>query len=56
MKSDKKAALESLEKAIKLGFGDYFMLMNDEDLEFIRATPEFEIKMKTYFPDKWKIE
>ncbi len=53
---DKAATMSSLEKAMKLGFGDYFMLTNDEDLSFIRATPEFTAMMKKYFPDKIKKE
>ncbi|MEO7529484.1 MAG: tetratricopeptide repeat protein [Chitinophagaceae bacterium] len=51
---DKAATMASLEKAMKLGFGDYYMLTNDNDLKFIRATPEFLAMMKKYFPDKWK--
>lgn len=53
---DKEATMSSLEKAMKLGFGDYFMLTNDEDLSFIRATPEFTAMIKKYFPDKIKKE
>jgi len=52
LKNNKAATLESLEKSLKLGFGDYFMLMNDMDLEFIRTSPDFNILMKKYFPDK----
>lgn len=51
---NKAATMESLEKAMKLGFGDYFMLMNDNDLSFIRRTPEFSAILKKYFPDKGK--
>lgn len=51
---DKAATLNSLEKAMKLGFGDYFMLTNDNDLSFIRTTPDFLAMLKKYFPDKWK--
>ena len=54
LKKDKAATLESLEKSLKLGFGDYFMLMNDMDLDFIRLTPEFTVLMKKYFPYKKK--
>ena len=56
LSKDKTATLESLEKAMKLGFGDYFMLTSDNDLSFIRATPEFSAMMKKYFPDKIKKE
>ena len=56
LQGDKKATMESLEKSMKLGFGDYYMLTNDNDLDFIRETPEFSVMMKKYFPDKWKKE
>jgi tetratricopeptide (TPR) repeat protein len=52
LKNDKKAALESIEKALKLGFGNYFMLTSDDDLLPIRNTPEFKQLLKKYFPDK----
>lgn len=52
LSKDKTATLESLEKAMKLGFGDYFMLTSDNDLSFIRATPEFSAMMKNTFPTK----
>lgn len=54
LQGDKEATMESLEKSMKLGFGDYFMLTNDNDLSYIRTTPEFSIMMNKYFPDKWK--
>ena len=54
LQKDKTAALESLEKSLKLGFGDYFMLMADDDLNFIRETAEFKTLMQKYFPDKGK--
>lgn len=52
LQKNKTAAIESLAKSMKLGFGDYFMLMHDDDLEFIRSMPEFAAMMKKYFPDK----
>jgi len=42
-------ALESLEKSLKLGFGSYFQLMNDADLDFIRQLPEFKALLRQYF-------
>ncbi len=50
LKQDKKTALESLERSLKLGFGNYFMLTSDDDLRFIRNTPEFVALLKKYFP------
>ena len=54
VKKDKNAALESIEKALKLGFGSYFMLTSDNDLAFIRDTPEFKALLGKYFPDEVK--
>ena len=54
LQKDKATALESLEKSLKLGFGDYFMLIADNDLNFIRETPEFKVLLQKYFPDKGK--
>jgi tetratricopeptide (TPR) repeat protein len=51
---DKKTALESLEKSLKLGFGNYFMLTSDNDLAFIRDTPEFKALLHQYFPAEIK--
>ena len=50
LKKDKATALESLEKSLKLGFGNYFMLTSDSDLDFIRDTPEFKALLAKYFP------
>ena len=47
-------ALENLEKSLALGFGNYFMLTSDEDLEYIRSTPQFIGLLKKYFPGKGK--
>ncbi|OQY96633.1 MAG: hypothetical protein B6D37_01545 [Sphingobacteriales bacterium UTBCD1] len=52
MKKDKAGALESLEKSLKLGFGNYFMLTNDKDLSIIWNDPAYEALVKKYFPDK----
>ena len=54
LQKNKATALESLEKALKLGLGDYFMLVADDDLNFIRETQEFKLLMEKYFPDKGK--
>ncbi len=54
LQKDKTTALESLEKSLKLGFGDYFMLVSDNDLSFIRETNEFKVMMEKYFPGKGK--
>ncbi|MEO6253077.1 MAG: tetratricopeptide repeat protein [Ferruginibacter sp.] len=54
LQKNKAAALESLEKSLKLGFGDYFMLVSDNDLSFIRETNEFKVLLERYFPDKGK--
>jgi uncharacterized caspase-like protein/Tfp pilus assembly protein PilF len=51
---DKMAALESLEKSLKLGFGSYFQLTSDADLDFIRGTPEFKMILEKYFPAEIK--
>jgi tetratricopeptide (TPR) repeat protein len=54
LKQDKKTALESLEKSLKLGFGNYFLLTSDDDLSLLRDSPEFKALLKKYFPDKNK--
>jgi hypothetical protein len=46
----KKEALEALEKALSLGFGLQYLLLNDKDLDYIRNTQEFKAMMKKYFP------
>jgi len=48
--NDKTAALQSLEKALKLGFGTYFLLVADNDLAPIRNTKEFKALLLKYFP------
>ena len=52
LKNDKKAALQSIEKSLKLGFGNYFMLTSDDDLSLIRNTSEYKVLLKKYFPEK----
>ncbi|MBK9569338.1 MAG: tetratricopeptide repeat protein [Chitinophagaceae bacterium] len=52
--ADKKTALESLEKSLKLGFGTYFMLTSDDDLASIRNEPEFKALLIKYFPAEVK--
>jgi len=54
MKQDRKAALESLEKSLKLGFGSFFQVAYDADLDFIRSSPEFKPLLQTYFPEEMK--
>lgn len=54
MKKDKTGAIESLDKALKLGFGSYYQLIGDKDLAFIRQTPEFIALLKKYFPEETK--
>lgn len=54
MKKDKAGALESLEKSLQLGFGSFFQLTADRDLDFIRQTPEFNTLLAKYFPEEIK--
>ncbi len=54
LKKDKKAALSAIEKSMKLGFGNYFMLTSDSDLDFIRSTQEFKTLLQKYFPEESK--
>lgn len=54
LKKDKPGAIESLEKSLQMGFGNYFMLTCDNDLAFIRDTPEFKALLGKYFPDEVK--
>lgn len=50
LKKDKKGALESLDKSLRGGFGSYFQLAYDNDLDLIRDSPEFTSLLRTYFP------
>ncbi|MGB3162303.1 MAG: tetratricopeptide repeat protein, partial [Chitinophagaceae bacterium] len=52
LRQDKQSALENLEKSLKLGFGSYFQLAFDADLDFIRNTPEFKTLLQQYFPEE----
>jgi tetratricopeptide (TPR) repeat protein len=47
---DKQASFESLEKSLKLGFGSFFQVTFDNDLDLIRNSPEFNTLLQTYFP------
>ncbi|MGQ0738758.1 MAG: TPR end-of-group domain-containing protein, partial [Bacteroidota bacterium] len=50
LKNDKAGALKSLEKSLRLGFGGYFQLMSDKDLDFIRDSQEFKALAGQFFP------
>jgi tetratricopeptide (TPR) repeat protein len=52
LQKNKTEALENLQKSLELGFGNYFMVTGDADLDYIRDTPEFNNLLKKYFPDK----
>lgn len=54
MKKDKAGALESLDKALKMGFGSYYQIKYDYDLDFIRQTPEYTALLEKYFPAESK--
>lgn len=54
LKNDKSGALESLEKALKAGFGSYYMILHDMDLKLINGTPEFKNMLARYFPTEVK--
>ena len=54
LKKNKTGALDNLQKSLQLGFGNYFVLTSDADLDFVRSTPEFTTLLKQYFPDKVK--
>ena len=47
---DMASALESLEKSLSAGFGGYYQIQNDTDLDFIRNSQRFKDLMKKYFP------
>ena len=55
LQKNKKAALDNIKKSLNLGFGNYFMLMSDDDLSLIQNTPEYVALLKKYFPDKIKL-
>ncbi|RYY89546.1 MAG: hypothetical protein EOO15_05810, partial [Chitinophagaceae bacterium] len=52
LEKNKTAALQSLEKALQTGFGQYEMMQCDADLAFIRGTAEWKALMKKYFPNR----
>ncbi|MBK7679300.1 MAG: caspase family protein [Chitinophagaceae bacterium] len=52
LKQDTKTALESLGKSLSLGFGSYFQVAYDADLDFIRNTTEFKALLQKYFPEE----
>ena len=52
LKKESLAALKSLEEALKGGFGYYFMLANDSDLDYIRNEPDFKALLRKYFPNE----
>jgi uncharacterized caspase-like protein/Flp pilus assembly protein TadD len=51
IRGDHKAALAYIEKALEQGFGDYFALIGDADLDRLRDEPQFKALLKKYFPD-----
>ncbi len=51
LKKDLGGSLESLEKALQAGFGNYFQVSSDRDLDFIRQSTGYAALMKKYFPD-----
>ncbi|HUR65415.1 MAG TPA: caspase family protein [Chitinophagaceae bacterium] len=50
MIKNKTKALESLEKALAMGFGSYFQVSSDMDLDIIRDSPGYTTLLKKYFP------
>jgi hypothetical protein len=53
---NKEGALESLEKSLKLGFGNYLLIILDRDLDLIREMPEYKALLQKYFPEETKKE
>ncbi len=54
LKKDKNAALQSLEKSLKLGYPGFFQIMNDADFDFLRTSPEWDQLLRTWFPEEMK--
>lgn len=54
MKGDTKGALASLDKALQLGFGSYYQVRYDKDLDRLRSMPEYVAMLKKYFPEELK--
>jgi len=52
MLKDTVSALECLEKSLAMGYGNYFTIAYDKDLDPVRATNGFSILLKKYFPGK----
>jgi tetratricopeptide (TPR) repeat protein len=50
--NDINGALDSIEKALKAGFGNYFLLSSDDDLIQLRTNSRYIALLKKYFPDK----
>jgi thiol-disulfide isomerase/thioredoxin len=46
--NDAKAAMASLEEAIKHGFSDFELLDRDDDLKLVRALPDYSDKIKNW--------
>jgi tetratricopeptide (TPR) repeat protein/uncharacterized caspase-like protein len=51
LSKDQAGALENLEKALKAGFGGYYEITHDRDLDSIRETQRFKDLVKKYFPE-----
>lgn len=56
LKNNKTGAIESLEKSLKLGFGNYLQITMDKDLDPIREMPEYKALLLKYFPEETKKE
>lgn len=54
MKGDSEGALNCLDKALQLGFGSYYQVRYDRDLDPLRALPGFILLLKKYFPEDLK--
>jgi len=50
LENDTNGALDSIEKALKAGFGNYFLLTSDDDLKLIRNNSRYLDLLKKYFP------
>ena len=50
MKKDVAGSIESLKKALELGFGNLFILKYDADLDSVRNTEAFRALITKYFP------
>lgn len=52
LNKDMATALESLEKSLVAGFGSYYQISNDKDLDYIRDSQRFKDLLKKYFPEE----